>query len=105
MGAPRRHFELNATAVIARTLRPVTILPVSAIPVELGSLYLRFSLAFAALLLSASVAASQNAPAPRTDGEGINMDAVPPPTAEPHHPADPLAPNTANPPNVRATTG
>jgi hypothetical protein len=63
------------------------------------------SLAFAALLLSASVAASQNAPAPRTDGEGINMDAVPPPTAEPHHPADPLAPNTANPPNVRATTG
>ena len=27
----RRHFELNATAVIARTLRPVTILPVSAI--------------------------------------------------------------------------
>ena len=53
------------------------------------------SLAFAALLLSASVAASQNAPAPRTDGEGINMDAVPPTTAEPHHPADPLSPNTA----------
>jgi len=56
MGAPRRHFELNATAVIARTLRPVSILPASAIPAELGSLYLRFSV-FAALLLSASVAA------------------------------------------------
>jgi hypothetical protein len=59
------------------------------------------SLAFAALLLSASVAASQNAPAPRTDGEGINMDAVPPTTAEPHHPADPLSPNTADPPQGR----
>ena len=32
------------------------------------------------------------------------MDAAPPPTDEPHQPADPLAPNTANPPNVRATT-
>ena len=30
LGAHRRHFELNATAVIARTLRPVTILPVVA---------------------------------------------------------------------------
>ena len=56
------------------------------------------SLALAALLLGVSVAAAQNAPAPRIDGEGINMDAAPPPTAEPHHPADPLAPNTANPP-------
>ena len=56
------------------------------------------SLALAALLLSVSVAAARNAPAPRIDGEGVNMDAAPPPTAEPHHPADPLAPNTANPP-------
>jgi hypothetical protein len=63
------------------------------------------SLAFAALVLSANVGAAQNAPAPRIDGEGINMNALPPPTAEPHHPADPLAPNTANAPNVRATTG
>jgi hypothetical protein len=63
------------------------------------------SIAFAALLLSAGVAAAQNAPTPRTDGEGINMDAVPPPTAEPRHPADPLAPDTANSPSVRATTG
>jgi len=63
------------------------------------------SLALAALLLSLGVAAAQNAPAPRIDGEGINMDAAPPPTAEPHHPADPLAPNTANPPNVGTTTG
>jgi hypothetical protein len=43
----------------------------------------------AALLLSVSVAAARNAPAPRIDGEGVNMDAAPPPTAEPHHPADP----------------
>ena len=63
------------------------------------------SLALAAMLLSASVAAAQNAPAPRIDGEGINMDAAPPPTKEPHHPADPLAPNTANPPNPGTTTG
>jgi hypothetical protein len=61
-------------------------------------------LAFAALLLGASVGTAQSAPAPRIDGEGINMNATPPPTAEPQHPADPLAPNTANSPNVRATT-
>lgn len=60
--------------------------------------------ALLALLVSVNFAAAQNAPAPRIDGEGINMDAKPPPTAEPHHPAAPLAPNTANPPNVRATT-
>lgn len=65
----------------------------------------KISLALATLLLSTSVAAAQNAPAPRIDGEGINMDAAPPPTAEPRHPADPLAPITANPPNVGATTG
>jgi hypothetical protein len=63
------------------------------------------SLVLAALLLSTGVAAAQNAPAPRLDGEGINMDAAPPPTAEPHHPADPLAPHTANPPKVGTTTG
>jgi hypothetical protein len=63
------------------------------------------SLALAAMLLSTSIAAAQNAPAPRIDGEGINMDAAPPPTKEPHHPADPLAPNTANPPNPGTTTG
>ena len=53
------------------------------------------SLAVAALPLSVSVAAAQNAPAPRIDGEGINMDAAPPPTKEPNHPADLVAPNTA----------
>ena len=63
------------------------------------------SLALAALLLSVIIAAAQNAPAPRIDGEGINMDAAPPPTKEPHHPADLLAPNTANPPNAQTTTG
>ena len=63
------------------------------------------SLALAALLLSVIIAAAQNAPAPRIDGEGINMDAAPPPTKEPHHPADLLAPNTANPPNAGTTTG
>ena len=63
------------------------------------------SLALAALLLSVIIAAAQNAPAPRIDGEGINMDAAPPPTKEPHHPADLLAPNTANPPKVGTTTG
>jgi hypothetical protein len=63
------------------------------------------SLVLAALLLSTGLAAAQNPPAPRLDGEGINMDAAPPPTAEPHHPADPLAPNTANPPKVGTTTG
>jgi hypothetical protein len=63
------------------------------------------SLGLAALLLSVSVAAAQNAPAPRIDGEGINMDAAPAPTKEPHHPADLLAPNTANPPTPGTTTG
>jgi hypothetical protein len=63
------------------------------------------SLALAALLLSVIVATAQNAPAPRIDGEGINMDAPPPPTKEPHHPADPFAPNTANPPSAGTTIG
>ena len=63
------------------------------------------SLVLAALLLSVMIAAAQNAPAPRIDGEGINMDAAPPPTKEPYHPADLLAPNTANPPNAGTTTG
>jgi hypothetical protein len=63
------------------------------------------SLALAALLLSVMIAAAQNAPAPRIDGEGINMDAAPPPTKEPYHPADLLAPNTANPLNAGTTTG
>jgi hypothetical protein len=38
-------------------------------------------LGLAAMLLSASIAAAQNAPAPRIDGEGINMDAGGPSTA------------------------
>jgi hypothetical protein len=63
------------------------------------------SLVLAALLLSTGAAAAQNAPAPRLDGEGINMDAAPPLAAEPYHPADPLGPNTAHPPKVGTTTG
>ena len=40
---------------------------------------------------------------PRIDGEGINMDAPPPPTREPSHPADGYAPKASNP--SAATTG
>ena len=38
------------------------------------------SLALVTLVVSGSVAAAQTATAPRIDGEGINMDAPPPPT-------------------------
>jgi hypothetical protein len=62
-------------------------------------------LAFAALLISGSVAVAQNPTNPRIDGEGINMDAAPPLTAEPSHPADSLAPSTSNPAAPGPTTG
>jgi hypothetical protein len=62
-------------------------------------------LALAALVLSGTIAAAQTSTAPRIDGEGINMDAPPPPALEPRHPADGFAPNTSNPPNLGATTG
>ena len=66
-------------------------------------------LVLAAMLISGSVAAAQT-PNPRTDGdridgEGINMDAPPPLTPEPVHPADLLAPNTSNAPTQGTTTG
>ena len=62
-------------------------------------------LALAALLISGSVAAAPNSTSPRLDGEGINMDRLPPLTPEPSHPADPLAPNTSNPAALGPTTG
>ena len=62
-------------------------------------------LALAALLISGSVAAAQTSTSPRLDGEGINMDRAPPPTPEPSHPADPLAPNPSNPAALGTTTG
>ena len=53
------------------------------------------SLALAALLLSVSVAAAQNAPAPRIDGEGINMEAAPPLMKEPRTTQQAARRNTA----------
>jgi hypothetical protein len=66
-------------------------------------------LVVAALLISGGIAAAQTSN-PRTsgdriDGEGINMDAPAPLTSEPRHPADPLTPNTSNPPAQGTTTG
>ena len=61
------------------------------------------SLVLVTLVVSGSVAAAQTATAPRIDGEGINMDAPPPPTREPSHPADGYAPKASNP--SAATTG
>jgi len=61
------------------------------------------SLALVTLVVSGSVAAAQTATAHRIDGEGINMDAPPPPTREPSHPADGYAPKASNPSG--ATTG
>jgi hypothetical protein len=46
------------------------------------------SLALAALVVSGSIAAAQTPTAPRIDGEGINIDAAPPPGPEPSHPAE-----------------
>jgi hypothetical protein len=40
------------------------------------------------------MAAAQTSPAPRIDGEGINMDARPAPAREPGHPAEGLAPKS-----------
>ena len=57
------------------------------------------------LLSTISISAAQNAPSPRLDSEGNQMDAAPPQTTQPHHPADALAPNIPNAPNGGATTG
>jgi hypothetical protein len=62
-------------------------------------------LALATLVMSGCITAAQTSTAPRIDGEGINMDAPPPPAPEPRHPADGFAPNTLNAPNLGATTG
>jgi hypothetical protein len=64
-------------------------------------------LVVAALLISGGTAAAQtsNPRTDRIDGEGINMDAPAPLTSEPRHPADPLTPNTSNPPAQGTTTG
>ena len=63
-------------------------------------------LVVAALLISGGTAAAQTSnPRDRIDGEGINMDAPAPLTSEPRHPADPLTPNTSNPPAQGTTTG
>ena len=63
-------------------------------------------LVVAALLISGGTAAAQTSN-PRTDqidGEGINMDA-PAPLIRAGPPADPLTPNTSNPPAQGTTTG
>jgi hypothetical protein len=57
------------------------------------------------LLTSGSISKAQNSGTPRVDSEGINMDAAPPPTAQPYRPADALAPNSPNPPNMGSTSG
>jgi hypothetical protein len=64
-----------------------------------------FLFVLAMLLMSASISGAQNAASPRLDSEGNRMDTAPPATAQPHHPADALAPNTPNPPSVGSTTG
>jgi hypothetical protein len=61
------------------------------------------SLALLTLVMSGTLAAAQTSTTPRIDGEGINMDAPPPPTREPSHPADGYAPKASNPSG--ATTG
>jgi hypothetical protein len=53
--------------------------------------------------MSGTLAAAQTSTTPRIDGEGINMDAPPPPMREPSHPADGYAPKASNP--FAATTG
>ena len=61
------------------------------------------SLALLTLVMSGTLAAAQTLTTPRIDGEGINMDAPPPPAREPSHPADGYAPKSSNP--SAATTG
>ena len=61
------------------------------------------SLALLTLVMSGTLAAAQTSTTPRIDGEGINMDAPPPPAREPSHPADGYAPKSSNP--SAATTG
>jgi hypothetical protein len=61
------------------------------------------SLALLTLVMSGTLAAAQTSTTPRIDGEGINMDAPPPPAREPSHPADGYAPKASNP--SAATTG
>jgi hypothetical protein len=58
------------------------------------------ALVLATLLASCSIIAAQNSSSPRLDSEGNNMDAAPPHAAQPHRPADALAPNSPNPPNI-----
>jgi len=53
--------------------------------------------------MSGGVVLAQTSTAPRIDGEGINMDANPPPAREPSHSADGYAPKASNP--SAATTG
>ena len=60
-------------------------------------------LAAITLVMSGSLVVAQTSTAPRIDGEGINMDAPPPPMREPSHPADGYAPKASNP--SAATTG
>ena len=55
------------------------------------------SLALLTLVMSGTLAAAQTSTAPRIDGEGINIDAPPPPAREPSHPADGYAPKASNP--------
>jgi hypothetical protein len=57
------------------------------------------------LLSTIGISAAQNAASPRLDSEGNQMDATPPQTTQPHHPADALAPNTPKSPNAGSTTG
>jgi len=64
-----------------------------------------FLLILIILLTTATVSAAQNAENPRLDSEGINMDAAPPPSAQPRQPADPLAPNSSDGPKAGPTTG
>ena len=61
------------------------------------------SLAIVLIVMSGGLAAAQTSTAPRIDGEGINMDAPPPPQREPSHPADGWTPKASNP--SAATTG
>jgi hypothetical protein len=62
------------------------------------------SFALLTLVMSGTLAAAQTSTAPRIDGEGINIDAPPPPAREPSHPGDGYAPKASN-PSAATTTG
>jgi hypothetical protein len=64
-----------------------------------------FPIILLVLLSTIGISAAQNAASPRLDSEGNQMDATPPQTPQPHHPADALAPNTPKSPNAGSTTG